>query len=121
MQKEGFIKFCRCCQQAFSRGHTYVWMDTCCIDKSNSAELLEAINSMCRWDQNSGVCYAFLEGVGRGDSYEDNSDFRRSRWFTRGWTLQELFFSQVVNSVTSCGKKSISTGTTMRGPSCYLR
>ncbi|KAI0438726.1 heterokaryon incompatibility protein-domain-containing protein, partial [Xylaria telfairii] len=95
-KKEGFFKLYQCCRQAFSTGYTYVWIDTCCIDKSSSAELTEAINSMCHWYQNAEVCYAFLEDVGRGDPYDDNSQFRRSRWFTRGWTLQELLFSQAV-------------------------
>ncbi|KAI8958846.1 HET-domain-containing protein [Daldinia sp. FL1419] len=61
-----------------------------CIDKTSSAELSEAINSMFAWYQRAAVCYAFLsdvKGVRRGDEL---GTFARSRWFTRGWTLQEL-------------------------------
>ena len=74
-----------CCRLASSESWDYVWIDTCCIDKSSSAELSEAINSMYRWYQNSEVCYAYLEDFG-----ENGQDFEQSRWFTRGWTLQEL-------------------------------
>jgi hypothetical protein len=87
----------------------YLWIDTCCIDKSSSAELSEAINSMYRWYEESNVCYAYLEDV--EEDYQDASEdpvedtnndpikrlngkvekkIRKSRWFTRGWTLQEL-------------------------------
>ena len=79
------------CNQAASDGFAYVWADTCCIDKSTASELAEAINSMFRWYQESTLCYAYLADVpsdGRAQVVE--SAFRRSRWFTRGWTLQEL-------------------------------
>ncbi|KAK3905972.1 HET-domain-containing protein [Staphylotrichum tortipilum] len=68
----------------------YVWIDTCCIDKSSSAELSEAINSMFRWYKDAAVCFAYLEDlpVGQGDATE--AELGRCRWFTRGWTLQEL-------------------------------
>lgn len=63
-----------------------MWIDTCCIDKSSSAELSEAINSMYRWYESSQECYAYLEDV----SIDDVDQFGSSRWFARGWTLQEL-------------------------------
>ena len=69
------------------------WIDSCCIDKSSSAELSEAINSMYRWYSDAQVCYAFLFDVwdtSGQDPHELGSEFRRSKWFTRGWTLQEL-------------------------------
>jgi len=59
-------------------------VDSCCIDKSSSAELSEAINSMFKWYQDAQVCYAYLSDV------EERSEFAKSQWFTRGWTLQEL-------------------------------
>jgi hypothetical protein len=66
----------------------YIWIDTCCIDKSSSAEL---INSMYRWYKNAYVCYAYLSDVlVVQDGKVDSSAFAKSRWFTRGWTLQEL-------------------------------
>lgn len=80
-----------------AEGFRYIWIDTCCIDKSSSAELSEAINSMYEWYACSIVCYAYLEDVESALSAHELDDFdnegnaiRRSRWFTRGWTLQEL-------------------------------
>ena len=90
--RAGWRKIKACCDQALIDGFEWVWIDTCCIDKSSSAELSEAINSMFAWYRDSKLCYAFLEDI--IDAIEDiaaaDSYFRRSRWFTRGWTLQEL-------------------------------
>jgi hypothetical protein len=61
-------------------GYKYAWIDTCCIDKSNSSELSEAINSMFAWYQNSAVCYAYLMDIDR-----NTDDLLRSRWWTRAW------------------------------------
>ncbi|KAF9889966.1 hypothetical protein FE257_006840 [Aspergillus nanangensis] len=81
----------KCCQQALRAGLEYTWIDTCCIDKSSSAELSETINSMYSWYENAQVCYAYLEDVSRDvDPNKPGSAFERSRWFTRGFTLQEL-------------------------------
>ncbi|KAL7621711.1 hypothetical protein AAE478_009038 [Parahypoxylon ruwenzoriense] len=90
-RKNGWRKIMWCFSQALTDGLEYVWVDTCCINKSSSAELSEAINSMFRWYEKSQVCYAYLVDV-RSDDKPDaaNSLFRQSRWFTRGWTLQEL-------------------------------
>ncbi|KAL9047149.1 MAG: hypothetical protein Q9214_000204 [Letrouitia sp. 1 TL-2023] len=81
-----------CCQIAASHGHDYVWIDTCCIDKSSSAELSEAINSMYRWYQEATVCYVYLADISIKASMQDERaiKLKNSRWFTRGWTLQEL-------------------------------
>ncbi|KAK1758882.1 hypothetical protein QBC47DRAFT_409702 [Echria macrotheca] len=65
LSKAGYAKILETRTIAASYGFDYVWIDTCCIDKSSSAELSEAINSMYE-------CLA------------------ESKWFTRGWTLQEL-------------------------------
>lgn len=54
------------------------------IDKTSSTELSEAINSMFKWYQRSAVCYAYLVDV------HSKNDFTKSRWWNRGWTLQEL-------------------------------
>lgn len=74
--------------------------DTICIDKTSSAELSEAINSMYRWYQESVVCYAYLDDVSSSDALNPcsgrESEFSRSRWFTRGWALQELIAPPVV-------------------------
>jgi hypothetical protein len=149
--KERYIKIKHSCEQARVDGLEYVWIDTCCIDKTSSAELSEAINSMFNWYANAEKCYAYLADVwgirdpstpettlreplyrpiadtkpdSRYESdatactavritevalHEDNCNpsvpacicgitsandykkmFSQSRWFTRGWTLQEL-------------------------------
>lgn len=91
---EGYMKIKACCKLAALEGYQYVWIDTCCIDKTSSAELSEAINSMYRWYQDAQVCYVYLADVfarGKGlYGVRVDREFRESRWFTRGWTLQEL-------------------------------
>ena len=82
----GFRKIRDTCQLAHDQGLHHVWIDTCCIDKSSSAELSEAINSMFRWYSEAEVCYAYLQDVLAPAA----DDIRQSRWFLRGWTLQEL-------------------------------
>ena len=70
-----------------------MWIDTCCIDKRSSAELSEAINSMWKWYQKSEICYAYLADVSIAEFVPpegENDVLSNSRWFTRGWTLQEL-------------------------------
>ncbi|KAF5013396.1 hypothetical protein FDECE_584 [Fusarium decemcellulare] len=81
--KKGYRKIQKTCQLAVGEGIDYIWIDTCCIDKSSSAELTEAINSMYQWYERAQVCYAYLSDL-HGGNMED------CRWFTRGWTLQEL-------------------------------
>ena len=91
----GYRKVEACCKLARSRAFNWVWIDSCCIDKSSSAELSEAINSMWRWYHNAAECYAYLFDMPvqlfqfpiNGVAFEA---FRRARWFSRGWTLQEL-------------------------------
>jgi hypothetical protein len=85
--RSGWRKIEFACRQALLDGHKYIWADTCAIDKSSSAELSEAINSMFRWYKNAQICYAYLADVSLD---ELESTFASSRWFTRGWTLQEL-------------------------------
>jgi len=126
---KGWQKIKRCCHRAAMDGWTYIWIDVCCIDKRNSAEVSEAINSMWSWYANAVMCYAYLCDVKMvngypvpqselGDLFSDGlygllqrKAFRDlysrfavrdgiklvrynygiiSRWFTRGWTLQEL-------------------------------
>lgn len=90
----GYSKIQGCCTQARKDGWQYVWIDTCCIDKSSSAELSEAINSMYKWYKYAKVCYAFLSDVEHSKGVLD--ELKRSAWFTRGWTLQELLAPEVV-------------------------
>jgi hypothetical protein len=92
-QKAGFAKIRGACSKTLKHGHKWVWVDTNCIDKSSSAELSEAINSMFAWYARAKVCYAYLSDVVADTDVDSESVFdqiRRSRWFTRGWTLQEL-------------------------------
>ncbi|EIW54582.1 HET-domain-containing protein [Trametes versicolor FP-101664 SS1] len=80
-----------CCIFAERAGYDWIWVDTCCIDHHSSAELSEAINSMFAWYADADVCYAYLYDVGDDDDPASlDSAFRRSRWYERGWTLQEL-------------------------------
>jgi hypothetical protein len=85
--KKGYSKITQTCRLAREQKLDYAWIDTCCIDKSSSAELTESINSMFKWYQKAEVCYAFLEDLQPGTGPEA---FGPCRWFTRGWTLQEL-------------------------------
>lgn len=90
-RKPGLEKILFACQQAKEDGLEWAWVDTCCIDKTSSAELDESITSMYRWYDQSTQCYAYLSDVPYGlvgDLFA--SKLRASRWFTRGWTLQEL-------------------------------
>ena len=98
VNKKGYEKIRRCCSVAKANGFEYVWIDTCCIDKTSSVELSEAINSMYRWYQESMVCYAYLADVSSSSisCKNEKSEFIESKWFTRGWTLQELIAPSVV-------------------------
>ncbi|KAI8180571.1 Vegetative incompatibility protein HET-E-1 [Colletotrichum sp. SAR 10_86] len=88
--KAGYAKILASCEQTLRDNLDYIWVDTCCIDKTSSAELSEAINAMFRWYQDSTICYAFLSDVPSDTDFDESSAFAKSRWFTRGWTLQEL-------------------------------
>ena len=90
VQKSGFTKVIEACEQAKNDGYSYMWIDTNCIDKSSSAELTEAINSMFAWYSKADVCYAYLSDVPTFKPLSYSKEFRQSRWFKRGWTLQEL-------------------------------
>jgi hypothetical protein len=92
--KQGWTKVEKFCALAAKSNFRYVWVDTCCIDKTNSAELSKAINSMFLWYRNASTCLAYLCDVPGGQTEVDcaaqDSSFRASKWVTRGWTLQEL-------------------------------
>ncbi|KAK1752271.1 heterokaryon incompatibility protein-domain-containing protein [Echria macrotheca] len=106
-QKRGFHKIEHTCRLARDKDLKYAWVDTCCIDKSSSAELSEAINSMYAWYRQAKVCFVHLNDWDQGLSWENlaplpyddagrrvrsdgSAQPRPLRWFTRGWTLQEL-------------------------------
>ncbi|KIM95286.1 hypothetical protein OIDMADRAFT_183875 [Oidiodendron maius Zn] len=110
--KDGYRKIQFCGEQANRDGLRYFWVDTCCIDKSNAVELQEAINSMFRWYQNAVKCYVYLSDVSTAKRKRSTSPskfnwewpFRESRWFTRGWTLQELLAPSLVEFFSQEGK-----------------
>jgi Heterokaryon incompatibility protein (HET) len=111
--KAGYRKIHFCGEQANRDGLQYFWVDSCCIDKSSSADLAEAINSMFRWYENAAQCYVYLSDVSTSDidQYAQSSQlpyesaFRQSRWFTRGWTLQELLAPSLVEFFSHDGKR----------------
>jgi Heterokaryon incompatibility protein (HET) len=100
--KDGYNKLLFCEKQARKDGLQYFWVDTCCIDKTSSAELTEAINSMFQWYQESTKCYVYLPDV-TSSQRPWKEAFQHSRWFSRGWTLQELVAPRVVEFFTSDG------------------
>jgi hypothetical protein len=93
--KAGYAKIQFCGNKAQHDDLRFFWVDSCGIDKASSAELQEAINSMFRWYRDAAKCYVYLADVSTanldaGDKSSWEPAFRASRWFTRGWTLQEL-------------------------------
>jgi hypothetical protein len=96
-KKAGYRKLTFCAEQASRDDLQFFWVDTCCIDKSNSVEYSEAINSMFRWYQDAKLCYVYLSDVFKStpnwhgkSSWKWKRAFKKSEWFTRCWTLQEL-------------------------------
>jgi len=112
--KGGYQKLRFCSEEAKRDGLSYFWVDSCCIDKRSSAEVAEAINSMFRWYQNAAKCYVYLSDVSIPNlhSYAQSSQlpnslskaFKKSKWFTRGWTLQELLAPRVVEFFSREGR-----------------
>ncbi|KAH8646407.1 heterokaryon incompatibility protein-domain-containing protein [Tricladium varicosporioides] len=90
-QKAGYRKLRDSCAQSLKNGYDYIWIDTCCIDKSSSAELSESINSMYRWYKKATICYVYLEDANGDVPFQINNNNKAlPRWYSRGWTLQEL-------------------------------
>lgn len=98
VNRYGFFKLEAAIMQAKEDGWDWLWADNCCIDKTNSVELSEAINSMFRYYKDAQICYAYLADVATA-TWE--AEIAQAKWWKRGWTLQELiapsslqFFSQ---------------------------
>ncbi|KAI6030070.1 heterokaryon incompatibility protein-domain-containing protein [Pisolithus marmoratus] len=112
--RDGYQKIIGSCKQAEKDGYSWLWIDTCCINKDSSAELSEAINSMYRWYRNVQRCYVYLSDVDESafPTEQDFSKFDRSNgwpeWFSRGWTLQELIAPKEVEFFN---KNWVSIGT----------
>ncbi|RDW57006.1 hypothetical protein BP6252_13924 [Coleophoma cylindrospora] len=107
-EKPGYRKIDFCARQAVADKLDFFWVDTCCIKKEDSSELAEAITSMFRWYRNATKCYVYLSDVLANDFHNSNQsvrpwelEFRKSKWFTRGWTLQELIASNEVEFYSS--------------------
>ena len=110
--KAGYAKIEFCVRRAAEDGLLYIWVDTCCIDKRNAVELGEAINSMFRWYHKSARCYVYLSDVSAHDERSDQQSelasggiFSESRWFKRGWTLQELLAPKSVEFFSREGQR----------------
>ncbi|KAF2433517.1 HET-domain-containing protein [Tothia fuscella] len=111
--KTGYAKIRFCGERAAHDGLQYFWVDTCCINKSNRGELREAIASMFRWYRRAAKCYVYLsdvsqrrrEGSNKHTASTQEQAFRKSRWFTRGWTLQELLAPMSVEFFSKEGSR----------------
>jgi hypothetical protein len=111
--KAGYAKLRFCGERATKDHVSYFWVDTCCIDKRDNTELNTALNSMFRWYQRATKCYVYLSDVHVPDEVIDaqafqitwEDAFHRSRWFTRGWTLQELLAPASVEFFSANGKQ----------------
>ena len=90
-RKRGFQKIKESCRIALEADCSWIWLDTCCIDKRNSTELNEAINAMYEWYQKASFCIAYLF-----DHEYGVNDLSESTWFKRCWTLQELIAPRYV-------------------------
>lgn len=91
--KSGHRKIQFCCWQAQRDNLRHFWIDTCCIDQKNRVEVDEAVNSMWQWYRDSTKCYVFLSDVEYDPAVPIDIVWKSagaSRWFTRGWMLQEL-------------------------------
>ena len=110
--KPGYKKIQFCAKQAAADGLRYFWIDTCCIDRRDLTELSTAINSMFRWYQKATRCYVYLQDVPTRDTGKDyqrseyirEAGLKTSRWFTRGWTVQELIAPASVEFFSSEGE-----------------
>jgi hypothetical protein len=105
ISKSSYEKIVFCIRQVKRDGIAYVWIDTCCIDRRNGPEITEAINCMFRWYQQAEHCYVYLTDVfvpaGGSEALLSSRAwfpaFQDSRWFRRGWTLQELLAPRCVH------------------------
>jgi len=108
-EKHGYKKIHFCGQQARRDGLEHFWVDTCCIDKERPNELSRAIRSMFRWYRNSARCYVYLSDVHGAEqtavARSWDSEFYKSNWFNRGWTLQELLAPRSVEFFSSEGAR----------------
>ncbi|KAL6820861.1 heterokaryon incompatibility domain-containing protein [Trichoderma sp. SZMC 28015] len=97
-KKSGYSKIEYGCRRAAADGFDYLWLDTCCVDKNSLADLSETINSMFRWYKTCSLCYVFLEDCQGPKPYQVSPRSNAlPKWFTRGWTLQELIAPNTIH------------------------
>lgn len=108
--KQMFRKLDFCQKQATQDGLDFFWVDTCCIDRSRSSEISEAVNSMFDWYCKAAKCYVYMDDVGwftptKTETAERHIplQFQKSKWFTRSWTLPELLAPASVEFFTMGG------------------
>jgi hypothetical protein len=78
--KAGYAKIRFCGERAAHDGLQYFWVDTCCINKSNPAELQEAITFMFYWYRRAVKCYVYLSDVFVENTWAQN--FWKSIWIS---------------------------------------
>ena len=111
--KVGYKKIQFCAEQAKRDSLEHFWVDTCCINKSDPIEVQRSINSMFRWYRDATRCYVYLSNSSIADGERNGrqpeptwqSTLRGHRWFTRGWTLQELLAPASVEFFTEEGQR----------------
>ena len=119
------------CKEAARQGLEWVWIDSCCIDKTTSEELARSIRSMFQWYRKAEVCYTYLPDVDM-NVFDGNklcdSEGKPSEWFSRGWTLQELiaprkmiFFDKDWNAIGDRDDLALPIQTITRIDSSYLK
>ncbi|OAP64881.1 hypothetical protein AYL99_00853 [Fonsecaea erecta] len=118
--KAGYDKIQFCGEQATRDGLQYFWVDSCCINKSNEGEHQRAIQSMFRWYRRASRCYVYLSDVSvspgdNNDMQQWGLDFQNSKWFTRGWTLQELLAPASVEFF-SCNRARLGDKVSLQQP-----
>lgn len=60
MKRQGYAKIAHSARIARELGYEWVWIDTCAIDKTSSAELQESINSMYKWYKDAALCIVYV-------------------------------------------------------------
>ncbi|QIX02224.1 hypothetical protein AMS68_007741 [Peltaster fructicola] len=107
--KPGWRKIQFCIDQSARDGLEYFWVDTCCINKRSGPELTKSLISMYRWYAHADRCYVYLT---------DTAHLASSRWFTRGWTLQELIAPTILEFF--CEGTSLGTKTSLETEICEI-
>lgn len=113
-RKAGFTKLQRAADVALRRGLEYFWIDTCCVDGRIIHEVRQAIKTVALWLTKADICFVYLSDVKaveqRSSLNSNHESLRKSKWFTRSWTLVELLVPQRVeffsDNWTALGDKS---------------